>query len=63
MILNRLYAKVTEDNITKKAIYVIKIENEKDKNLFPEDVAYEIIKYLKENAEEYLKKIFHKNIK
>ena len=59
----RLYVSVAEDTTTKKAIYVLKIGDEKDKKfVFPEDVASEIIKYIQRNAEKHLKKILNKEI-
>ena len=59
----RLYVSVTEDKDTKKAIYVLKIGDEKDKKfVFPEDVASEIIKYILRNAKKHLKNILNKEI-
>jgi L1 cell adhesion molecule like protein len=59
----RMYVTITEDEKTKKAMYVVKIGDEKNKkHLLPEDVVSEIIKYIKENAENYLKNILHKKI-
>ena len=58
----RFYVKIKEDKDTKMAIYEAKFGNGKSKDLFPEDVASEIIKYIKENAEKYLENIIHKKI-
>ena len=62
VVHKRMYVKITEDKKTKKAMYVLKIENEKDKTKFPEDVASEIIKYIKQSAEKYLYNKLHKQI-
>ena len=59
----RMYVTITEDEKTKKAMYVVKIGDEKNKKyLLPEDIASEIIKYIKENAEKRLNDILHKKI-
>ncbi len=58
-----MYVTITEDEKTKKAMYVIKIGDVKNKKyLLPEDVASEIIKYIKENAEKHLNNIHYKKI-
>ena len=63
VVHKRMYVKITEDKKTKKAIYVLKIGNEKKKKyLLPEEVASEIIKYIKESAEKYLNDKHHKKI-
>ena len=61
VVHKRMYVKITEDKKTKKAMYVLKIEKDIKKK-FPEDVASDIIKYIKESAEKYLKKSLNKQI-
>ena len=59
----RMYVTITKDNKSEKAMYVVKIGDENNKKyVLPEEVASEIIKYIKENAEKYLKNILHKQI-
>ena len=62
VVHKRIYVTITEDEKTKKAMYVLKIEKEKDKTKFPEDVASEIIKYIKQSAEKHLNNILHNQI-
>ena len=62
VVHKRMYVNITEDKKTKKAMYVLKIENEKDKTKFPEEVASDIIKYIKQSAEKYLKNNLKKQI-
>ena len=47
--------KIIEDPKTKKPQYVININN-KEKKLFPENIIEELLKYIKENAENYITK-------
>ena len=58
----RMYVTIREDENTKKAKYFVKIDQNNEKYVLPEEVASEIIKYIKENAEKRLNDILHKQI-
>ena len=63
VVHKRMYVTITEDEKTKKAMYVVKIGDEKNKKfILPEDVASEIIKEIKKNAEQYLTNSLKKEI-